>query len=499
MNLIVPHLPVLQVAIPLIAAPICVLFTFGGHRKLAWLFTLCISWICLLIAGALLSRVLLETDISYAIGSWPPPFGIEYRVDPINAFVLLIISGVSAIALPFARLSVEKEIESDRHVLFYTCYLLCLTGLLGVTITGDAFNIFVFLEISSLSTYVLIATGVRQDRRALTAAYNYLILGTIGATFFVIGIGLLYMVTGTLNIADLAERLKPLSDNRVVHAGFAFIIIGMCLKLALFPMHAWLPNAYTYAPSLVTVFLAATSTKVSVYVLLRFLFTVFGPTYDFVNLTFEFVLLPLGIVAMFAGSVIAIFQTNVKRLFAYSSVAQLGYMMLGVSLCNIPGLMAAILHIFNHALMKGALFMALGCVVYRLGAISLGSMKGLGRRMPWTMGALTLAGLSLIGVPGTVGFISKWHLILGTLESGYWPIAILIVGSSLLAVIYIWNIVEVAYLEKETSREQTLKEVPMTMLVPLWVLVILNFYFGIDTDLTTRVARNVAATFLGGG
>ena len=423
-----PHLPVLQVAIPLIAAPICVLFTFGGHRKLAWLFTLAVSWVCFLIAGALLSRVLLDTDISYAIGNWPPPFGIEYRVDPINAFVLLIISGISAIALPFARLSVEEEIETDRHILFYTSYLLCLTGLLGVTITGDAFNIFVFLEISSLSTYVLIATGVRQDRRALTAAYNYLILGTIGATFFVIGIGLLYMVTGTLNIADLAERLQPLSDNRVVHAGFAFIVIGMGLKLALFPMHVWLPNAYTYAPSLVTVFLAATSTKVSVYVLLRFLFTVFGPSYGFVNLTFEFVLLPLAIVAMFAGSITAIFQTNVKRLFAYSSVAQLGYMMLGVALSNIPGLMATILHIFNHALMKGALFMALGCVIYRLGNVSLASMKGLSRSMPWTMGALILGGLSLIGVPGTVGFISKWHLVLGTLEAGFWPIAILILS-----------------------------------------------------------------------
>ena len=499
MNIVLLHLPVLQVAIPLIAAPVCVLFTFGGHRKLAWFFTLIISWVSFAIAGALLNQVLLNADISYAIGNWPPPFGIEYRVDPINAFVLLIISGISAIALPFARLSVEQEIETDRHILFYTSYLLCLTGLLGVTITGDAFNIFVFLEISSLSTYVLIATGVKQDRRALTAAYNYLILGTIGATFFVIGIGLLYMVTGTLNIADLAERLPPLSDNRAVHAGFAFVVIGMALKLALFPMHVWLPNAYTYAPSLVTVFLAATSTKVSVYVLLRFLFTVFGPTYDFVDLTFEFVFLPLALLAMFAGSITAIFQTNVKRLFAYSSVAQLGYMMLGVSLSNIPGLMATILHIFNHALMKGALFMALGCVAYRLGTVSLSSMKGLGRSMPWTMGALILGGLSLIGVPGTVGFISKWHLILGTLEAGYWPIAILIVVSSLLAVIYIWKIVEVAYLENDVNRQQVSKEVPISMLAPLWVLVILNFYFGIDADLTTWVARNVAETFLGGG
>ena len=490
------HLPVLQVAVPLISAPLCVLLTFGGYRSLAWAFTLVISWITFIIAGLLLQQVWTGEEVSYAIGNWPAPFGIEYRVDTINAFVLLIVSGISAISLPFARKSVEKEIEPDRHILFYTSYLLCLTGLLGVTITGDAFNIFVFLEISSLSTYVLIATGVRQDRRALTAAYNYLILGTIGATFFVIGIGLLYMVTGTLNISDLSERLQHLAENRVVHAGFAFIVIGMGLKLALFPMHVWLPNAYTYAPSLVTVFLAATSTKVSVYVLLRFLFTVFGPTYDFVSLTFEFVFLPLAVIAMFAGSIAAIYQTNVKRLFAYSSVAQLGYMVLGISLANTSGLMATTLHIFNHALMKGALFMALGCVAYKVGSVSLVSLQGAARAMPWTFAALILAGLSLIGVPGTVGFVSKWYLIMGALENEWWPLVILIVASSLLAVVYIWKIVEVTYLEK---RPETLKtsEAPIEMLVPLWILVILNFYFGIETDLTISVARNVAEVFMG--
>ncbi|MBH67925.1 MAG: cation:proton antiporter [Rhodospirillaceae bacterium] len=493
------HLPVLQVAIPLIAAPLCVLLTFGGHRRLAWIFTLIVSWVAFIIAVLLLRQVLLGSEISYAIGNWPPPFGIEYRVDAINAFVLLIVSGISAIALPFARAVVDQEVEQDRHILFYTSYLLCLAGLLGVTITGDAFNIFVFLEISSLSSYVLIATGVRQDRRALTAAYNYLILGTIGATFFVIGIGLLYMVTGTLNIADLSERLRPLGDNRVVHAGYAFIVIGMALKLALFPMHVWLPNAYTYAPSLVSVFLAATSTKVSVYVLLRFLFTVFGPAYGFVGLTFELIFLPLVILAIFAGSIAAIYQKNVKKLFAYSSVAQLGYMILGLAFANTTGLMATVLHIFNHALMKGALFMALGCVMYRVGSVSLTSLRGLGRRMPWTFAAMVLAGLSLIGVPGTVGFVSKWYLIMGALENSWWPVAGMIVVSSLLAVIYIWKIIEVGYLETASDTPAVVNDPPLEMLIPLWVLVFLNVYFGIDTDLTTWVAKNVADTFLGVG
>ena len=235
-----------------------------------------ISWFAFLCSIYLLDQVLDNGEISYHLGSWKPPLGIEYRIDLINAFVLLTVSGISALAVPFGRLVVDKEIEPDRQILFYTTYLLCLTGLLGVTVTGDAFNIFVFLEISSLSSYVLIAMGVRSDRRALTAAYNYLILGTVGATFFVIGLGFLYMVTGTLNIMDLSDRLTHLADNKAMHAGYAFIIIGLALKVALFPMHVWLPNSYTYAPSLISIFLAATATKVSIYVLLRFLFTVFG-------------------------------------------------------------------------------------------------------------------------------------------------------------------------------------------------------------------------------
>ena len=496
MSLFVDHMAALQVAIPLISAPICALLR-GGRPP--WLLALAVSWFALYASISLLTQVMDSGPISYHMGNWAPPFGIEYRVDAINAFVLMIVSGISAIALPYARRSIAHEIDPRRHGQFYTAYLLCLTGLLGVTITGDAFNIFVFLEISSLSTYVLVASGARKDRRALTAAYNYLILGTVGATFFVIGVGLLYMVTGTLNIADLAERLKPLADNRVVQAGFAFVIVGMGLKLAMFPMHTWLPNAYTYAPSAVTVFLAATATKVSVYVVLRFLFTVFGPTYGFVPLTFEFIFLPLAILAMFAGSSAAIFQSNLKRLFAYSSVAQLGYMVLGVALGNIAGLTATVLHLFNHALMKGALFMALGCVALRIGAVTIDGVRGLGREMPWTFAAMVGAGLSLIGVPATVGFISKWHLILGAVSNGWWPVVVLIVASSLLAVIYIWKIVEAAYIGQAPEGRAPVAEAPLSMLVPLWVLVLANFYYGINAELTTSVAGKVATTFLGGG
>ncbi len=237
--------------------------------------------------------------ISYAIGNWPPPWGIEYRVDRLASFVLLLVSGMAALVLPWSRASIEREIPRELHYLYYAMFGLCLTGLLGITITGDAFNIFVFLEISSLSSYVLIALG--RDRRALTAAYQYLIMGSIGATFIVIGIGFLYLMTGTLNLADMAVRLREVENTRPVLAALAFLTVGISLKLALFPLHQWLPNAYTYAPSAVTAFLAATATKVSVYVLIRFWFSVFGESLVFHKLPLPQILLLLSLAAMFAA------------------------------------------------------------------------------------------------------------------------------------------------------------------------------------------------------
>ena len=196
------HFPALQVVVPLLAAPLCVLFR---HASAAWLLALAASWSCAAIATALWLRVLESGPISYMLGSWPAPWGIEYRIDAVNAFVLLLVSAIGAVVVPYARRSVAAEIPEEQHYLFWAAFLLCLCGLLGITITGDAFNLFVFLEISSLASYVLIAIG--RDRRALMASYQYLIMGTIGATFYVIGVGLLYLVTGTLNLADMAARL----------------------------------------------------------------------------------------------------------------------------------------------------------------------------------------------------------------------------------------------------------------------------------------------------
>jgi len=482
------HLPILQVVVPLIAAPIMVLLRSG---PIAWVLAVSVSWAALAIAAGLFVEVADGSLVSYWIGSWPPPYGIEYRIDVVNAFLVLLISLIAAVVIVYSRESVRAEIPRERHYLFYAMYALCLAGLLGIAVTGDAFNLFVFLEVSSLSSYVLIALG--RDRRALMAAYQYLILGTIGATCYVIGVGLLYLETGTLNLADMAVRLAQVSGDRPVLAA-----VGISLKLALFPLHLWLPNAYAYAPSVVTAFLAATATKVSIYVLLRFYFHVFGGSAIFDAQPMAPIWITLSLAAMFIASATAIFQDNVKRLFAYSSVAQIGYMTLGASLGSFTGLTGGIVHLFNHALTKGALFLLLGGIALRVGTIRFDAIGGIGRVMPLTSFGIVLGGLSLIGVPATVGFVSKWYLVLATLERGDWWLAFAIVGSSMLAVVYVWRFVEAAYFREPSAEVARLREAPLSMLVPAWLMVLACVYFGLDTQLTLGGAGAAAAELLRG-
>lgn len=490
-----PHLPALQVVVPLIGALLSALIRRGTA---AWAFALVVGWILPFISVALLQQVMATGPISYHLGGWAPPVGIEYRVDLLNAFVLVLISLIGAVIMPFARRSVAHEIEGDKQPWFYTMYLLCLTGLLGITITGDAFNVFVFLEISSLSTYVLIAMG--KDRRALLAAYQYLIVGTIGATFYVIGIGLLYLVTGSLNIADIAARLGPAASEttRPVMAALAFLTVGISLKLALFPLHVWLPGAYAHAPSVATAFLAGTATKVAIYVLIRLFFSVFGIAISFQTLPVTEVLVVLSIAAMFIASLIAVFEQNTKRMLAYSSLAQIGYITLGISLANAPGLTGGIVHLLNHAVMKTALFLALGAVVYRIGSVKLDDLAGIGRQMPLTMAAFVVGGLALIGVPGTAGFVSKWYLAVGALEKGWWWLVFLILASSLVAVVYVGRVVEVAWFREPSAVVAKAKDPPASMLVPLLALAAATIYLGIDTEASAAIARQIAEGLIGG-
>jgi len=488
------HLPALAVVTPLVAAPACVLLQ---DPRRGWWLAFLVSAAATGMATTLLFKVMDGGSISYFMGGWAAPWGIEYRVDALNALLLTLVSGISLVTLMFARDSVEQELPEDRVYLFYTMWLLCLTGLMGIAITGDAFNVFVFLEISSLATYTLVSFG--PDRRALSAAFRYLVLGTIGGTFILIGIGLLYAMTGTLNMADLAVHLEPVRDSPPVRAAFAFIVVGAGLKVAMFPLHAWLPSAYASAPSAATAFIAATSTKVAVYVLLRFTFTIFGVDFSFDAMALAKALLVFSVVGVFAASMAAILQDDLKRMLAWSSIAQVGYMLIGIAAANMDGITATLVHLFNHALMKGALFMALGCVVYRTGSVRLDSVAGLARRMPWTFGAFAIAGLSLIGVPFTAGFVSKWYLLTAVLANGWWPLAVLLVVTSLMAVVYVGKVLEAAWFRTPASgtAADRAREAPLSMLVPLWVLALANIWFGLHTTIPVGVARTAAASLLG--
>lgn len=490
---LVDQLPALQVVLPLLAAPLCVLV----HRPLpAWLIFTVAAWTSLAISLMLAVMAHLYGPVSYAMGGWQPPIGIEYRIDHLNAFMLVLISLIAALIAPYAKASVAREIAPERSHLFYALMCLTLCGMLGIAITGDAFNLFVFLEISSLSSYALIALG--SKRRSLLAAFQYLVLGTVGGTFILIGIGLLYAMTGTLNMQDLAARLPAMAGTTTVRAALAFIVAGAGLKMALLPLHQWLPNAYTYAPSVVSAFIAATSTKVAAYTLIRFLYTIFGSAYAFAQLPLGEILAWLAVAAMLYASVAAIFQSNVKRLLAWSSIAQMGYIILGVSLASATGLTAGILHILNHAVLKGALFMAVGIMFWQTCSAQFAELAGLGRRMPWAAGAFVVAGLGLIGMPLTAGFISKWYLLAAVLETGHWIYATAVLVSSLLAVIYITRVVEVLYFRAPpVDSKHTAIKPPLSMLLATWALVLVSIFLGTYSTPVVRYAQAAATGLLG--
>jgi len=283
----VDQLPALQVMVTMVIAPIVFLVR---HPLWSWLLATLASFIAFAISWLLLQQVMDGSIIRYAIGGWEAPTGIEFYIDRANAGVALLVSGLSSVVLVYAYNSIKRSVDTSRHYLFYTGWLLCLTGLIGMVITGDAFNVFVFLEISSLSTYLLIAFG--SDRRALVASFRYLVLGSVGASFILIGIGFLYAATGTLNMVDLALRIPTTESPRAVLVAFSFLTVGLMIKAAVFPLHGWLLNAYHYAPIAVTAFLAGTATKVSLYILVRMFFSVFGDDYSFGHLLLNWVLLP---------------------------------------------------------------------------------------------------------------------------------------------------------------------------------------------------------------
>jgi len=476
-----PQSPVLVVVIPLIFAFLTL--PFGWWRRgLCYPITLVALSLSFLASLHILHTVITTGTIHYWLGNWEPPWGIEYVVDHLNAFVLVIVSFVSLVVAIFSKRSVEQELP-EKIVFFYCVFLLQVAGLLGIVVTGDMFNLYVFLEIASLAGYALIAIG---EDGAPFASFNYLIFGTIGACFYLLGVGYLYVSTGSLNMADLFQILPDLYQSKVVLVAFAFFMVGVSLKMALFPLHVWLPDAYTYAPSAVSALLAPLMTKVGAYVMIRIMFTVFEPYFSIELIPVAAVLGWMAAGAILFGAVMALAQTDLKRMFAYILVSEVGYIALGVGLANRAGLTGAILHILNDSFMMLALFLVVGAIMYRSGKREIPELRYLHRRMPFTMAAFVIAALSVIGIPPTCGFFSKWYLILGAIDASQWVFVAVLLVSSLLNVILFFRVIEHAYLEPDEEHAGggselaiATEEAPLSMLIPILIATAGIMVFGV--------------------
>lgn len=464
--------PILIVIAPLLGAFVT---SIAGlyNRKFCFIIALVALAGSLYSAFATLLFVMSNGVIHYKLAGWIPPFGIEYVVDHLNAIVLVIVSFSGFMNLIFSIKSAERE-HSEKLPQFYSLYLLLVTGLLGITITGDVFNLYVLLEISALSAYALIAMGYN---RSILASFNYLIIGTIGASFYLLGVGHLYIVTGSLNMADLHNILPALYDNNAVLVAFILIIVGIFIKLAFFPLHGWLPNAYTHSPSSVSGLIAPTMTKVMVYVIIRIMFSVFSVDFLTNHLIWQEAIVWCAVIAIVGGSLQALAQRNFKKMMTYLIIAEVGYMVGGVWLGNRLGLTGAVLHILNDAAMMLTLFFVAGIIAYKFkNNNSFENWKGLFRKMPVTMSVFVIGALSMIGVPPTCGFFSKWYLILGAIEAEKYHFMIALIFSSLINVVLFFRIIEIAYLKLDdvgggnSHQAEKISEAPISMLVPLVIM-----------------------------
>lgn len=414
--------------------------------------------------GSLISSLYVFTlvkdgqAIHYPMGGWMAPFGIEWRVDSLTALMAILVSAVSLLIILATGATVDKEIGKVR-LPYYTVVLLNISGLMGIILTNDFFNLFVFLEVSSLTGYALIASG--GHLRGTVSSFRYLLIGTIGASFYLLGVGYLYAATGSLNMTDVAARVQDIISSRTVFLGILFLLIGLAIKMGLFPFHGWLPDAYTYASDSATSLIAPLMTKVMIYSFIRIFFIVLGA--DFIaKFGILKILITVGSLAVVSGSIMAFMQKDFKRMLAYSSISHIGLIALGLGLNQPIAFVGVILHIINHACMKAALFLTAASASYQHNVRNIVDFVKLRGRMPFTLAVFAMAALSMIGIPPFCGFFSKWYILIGSFEAGHPWIAALIVGSSLLTALYFFKVIEDGFFHHTSSHPQ-ISEGPLAL------------------------------------
>ena len=447
--------------------------------------------------------VLNHGETRYAFGGWPistalpdPPLGIEWVNDALASVMLVVLSSLASVCLIFGGPVTPKSL-GKRAVLYYTLILLLISGLTGIVFAGDIFNVFVFLEVASLSAYALVGVA---GGRALMASFRYLILGTLGASFYLLGVVFFYAATGTLNMADLAQLMadKPeLATSKAVIGGSTFMFIGFAIKMALFPLHGWLPDAYTRAPDAISPLLAGLMTKVALYGWVRVMFWVLGArdTADGLAQVHLLTLLgALGSLAAVFGALLALGQQNLKRMFAYSGVSHVGLILIGVSQGNATGFSGGMFYLINDAVMQAAMFFIAGAAIYHHGARTVDEIAKLRQGSRWLTGGLVILALSMIGLPPTGGFFGKWHIILGAIEAGnYFAVAAVIVATLLTMVFFLRLFVRV-FAEQPASSEAPRVETHLAFRASVGVTSAAILVLGLCSDPIIKVFRSIASS-----
>ena len=518
--------PVIMILAPMFGAILVILLGIR-YPKQSLPVTLVTMGLSLFAAVMTCVRVLNEGVQTYLLSGWERlperlgglSVGIEYRIDAFNGIVLVVIMAVAFLNAIYSKVRVARELP-DKVSQFYFLYLLLVAGLAGMTITNDAFNLYVLLEISSLTSYALIAIG---SKRAALSAFNYVIMGTIGASFYLLGVGYLYIKTGTLNMTDIQSFMTTTSqlDSPSIQVAFMLIVIGLWVKMAFFPLHGWMPNAYAYAPTATGSLMAPLVTKVMIYIMIRMMITVFGVDYVFSTLNWTDVVVNLSAVAIVAGSFFALSRSDLRKMLTYLIVAEVGYMVGGAWMANYDGMVGAIYHIVSDAMMTLCLFFAIGIIITRTGEHRLVAFRGLFRKMPKTMIGFTVGAFSMIGLPPTCGVFSKWDLVSGGIEAGQWAYVGALIFSSLVNAVIFFRLIEMAYFhgahahgepvddgdhhhrlghDPDATPEDVEDRVPRSMMVPLYVAAASLIVIGLfNRVITGWIGQALQALNLAGG
>jgi proton-translocating NADH-quinone oxidoreductase chain N len=413
------------------------------------------------------------------------------KVDMLSIFMVSIFLGLGLAATIYSMEYVEN---SARSPIYYTLLLTMISGMVGIVFSGDLFTLFVFWELMSVSTYALVAF-FREKWESVEASLKYLILGAAGSATALLGISLLYGLAGTLSFEGLATAFTA-TTNPWLYIASIFIFVGFGVKAAIVPLHTWLPDAHSSAPSTISALLSGIVIGTGIFVIARAFFSAFTS----IQQQWLPIIAVLSFLTMFLGNITALLQTDLKRMLAYSSIAQVGYMLVGIAVGTQTGLTGTFLQFFNHALMKGAAFLCAGAIIYRLGARELKDMVGVGRKMPITVVVFSISLLALIGLPPFNGFISELTLVTSTFQTNLAWLGFGLILSSVISAGYYLRIILTMIQIPVSEKIEKVKETPLLMLIPIVALAVLIVFFGIYPDPLVKFAQHAVTAFpsLGG-